>query len=469
MGLSAAFEIGKQGLRNYQIATEVVSENIANVNTPGYSRQRVILETAPPTTHNGFPLGSGVKISTVERYYDALLQKQLVNAGTTLGFDEKKLQVLQQIEPVFNEVAQDALGAALSNYFNAWSDLALNPTGAAERQAVLDRGRILADQFNYVSSALNDAMVTQNDSVSVVTGDLNRILDNIAQLNGQIKVTQQIYGNANEMLDQRDYLVRQLSEKIAVTYVENSDGTTDVSYTDGTGTYALVTGSMAGSFSTTAVGTLPDGTARNMVQVTTAGGAGPTTVAPVTGELGAVMVTRDTTLSAYLNQVNMLAQTVADTVNTQHQNGFDLNGVAGTAFFTYTAGREAATISVNPALTVATVAASGDATLKGDNANALSIAQLSKTNQATLSNATYSNYFNSLVAQVGLDVQSAANVVKQDEAFMKQLKTLREAHSGVSLDEELTELIKYQRSYQASAKLIATADEMLNVLINMLR
>jgi len=116
MGISAAFEIGKSGLKLFQVAAEVTSENIANVNTPGYSRQRVVLQTAPPTTHNGFPLGTGVRVQTVERYYDSLLQKQLVNAGATSSYNSTKAEVLQQIEPVFNEIAQEGIGAAITKF-----------------------------------------------------------------------------------------------------------------------------------------------------------------------------------------------------------------------------------------------------------------------------------------------------------------------------------------------------------------
>ena len=119
MGLSAAIEAARTGLNVYQVATEVTSENIANVNTPGYSRQRVLLENAPPTTQNGFSLGTGVRVSTVERFYDGLLQQQLVSADTVQSYDTQKSTVLQQIEPYFNEVANDGLGAAITKYFNS--------------------------------------------------------------------------------------------------------------------------------------------------------------------------------------------------------------------------------------------------------------------------------------------------------------------------------------------------------------
>jgi flagellar hook-associated protein 1 len=467
MGLSAAMEIGKNGLNIYRVATDVTSENIANVNTPGYSRQRVILETAPPTTSNGFPLGTGVKISTVERYYDGLLQKQLVNAQTTQGYDTTKSSVLQQIEPTFNEVSTDGLGAAITNFFGAWQDLTLNPTGSAERQAVLSRTQILTDNFKSVSTTLTDAVNTQNASLVPMTDSINATLKNIAQLNGQIKTTELVSGNANETRDQRDQLIRNLSQQIGITYTENSDGTTDVKYADSGA--SLVTGSTAGSFSftTNAVTGLYD------VNVAPPGGAAAL-VAPTTGQLGGTLALRDTIIPGYLAKVDALANTIATQVNTQHKLGFDQNGVAGVDFFT---GTTAATISLNfspgPPPTGITgtdkIAASGSLALLGDNSNALALAQLQTKKAMSAGTTTFGSYFNGLVSTVGLDAQSAKNTEAQDVAFTKQLTTLRESNSGVSLDEELTNLIKYQRSYQASAKLITTATEMMDTVIAMIR
>lgn len=467
MSLSSTLEIGKSGLRIYQVATEVVSENIANVNTPGYSRQRVILEDAPPSTANGFPLGTGVRISSVVRYYDALLQRQLVNAGTTSGYDTKKSEVLQQVEPIFNEVAQDGLGASIASFFNSWQDLSLNPTGNAERQAVLSTGKIMTDQFHYVSRTLNDAVVAQNEAVQPLVDSVNNILSNIAQLNGQIRVTELVSGNANEMRDKRDYLIRELAENMAVSFTENSDGMTDVTYTDTTGTYALVTGIDAATLSVTTSGTLADGsTPRNVVQIAAAGGGAATTVAPTTGELGAVMVMRDTTIPEYLNRVNSLASTVVSEVNAVHAAGYTLYAGNGVDFFS-AGGTTAETIALDfsdPNL----VAASQNSSSLGDNSNAVALAKLVSANTMSGGTTTFSNYYNGLVAQIGLDVNSAQTVAAQDSAFMKQLLTLRDSYSGVSLDEELTDLIKYQRSYQASAKLITTVDSMLDTLINMI-
>jgi flagellar hook-associated protein 1 FlgK len=466
MGLSAALEIGRNGLTIYRVAQEVTGENIANVNTPGYSRQKVVLESAVPTTANGFPLGTGVKITAVERYYDGLLQQQLVNAQTTQGFDTTKSTVLQQVEPSFNEVANDGIGTAVANYFTAWQDLSLNPSGSSERQVVMTRAQILADNFHSVSTALTDTISTQNASLVPLTDSINNTLSNIAKLNGQIKYTELVSGNANETRDQRDQLVRDLSQKIGITFTENNDGTTDIKYADGGA--ALVTGSTAGSFSltTNAVSGFYD------VNLTPPGGAAAL-VSPTSGQLGATMALRDTIVPGYLTQVDTLAKSIVDAINTKHAAGFSPTGGTGQNFFTPTAvvAGSAANFSIAAGLSITTIAASGSSTISGDNSNALSIAKLANatTVPSGAPTATFSSFYSSFVSKVGLDVMASKTTVTQDEAFTKQLSTLRESNSGVSLDEELTNLIKYQRSYQASAKLITTATEMMDSVMGLIR
>jgi flagellar hook-associated protein 1 len=456
MGLSAAMQIGKNGLTIYQVASEVTSENIANVNTEGYSRQRVILESAPPTTHNGFPLGTGVRISTVERYYDKLLQQQLSTAATTSGYDSTKSEVLQEIEPSFNELTQDGLGSAISNFFGAWQDLSTNPSGTTERQVVLSQAQTLVDNFKSISTTLNNAITTQNAALPTLTDEINNKLTNIAALNGQIKQTELVSGNANEMRDQRDQLVKELSQQIGINYTENSDGTTDITFADGGG--ALVTGQKAGSFS------LTTNTTTNLydVNLTPAGGTTAALVTPTQGELGATLAMRDSTTSGipyYLGQLNSLASSIITQVNTQHALGYD-SGTPPAVGGNFFSGTNASDIAVNITDPSKIAAASSAATSPGGNANALVIANLQ---------STFTTSYNTLVSKIGLDTQQAKTVVSQDEAFTKQLSTLRDSNSGVSLDEELTNLVMYQRSYQASAKLITTATDMMDIVIGMIK
>ncbi|ABL01048.1 flagellar hook-associated protein FlgK [Pelobacter propionicus] len=455
MGLSSAMEIGKRGLIIYQVATEVTGENIANVNTEGYSRQRVILETSPPTTHNGFPLGTGVKISTVERYYDSLLQQQLVTANSASGYDTLCSEVLQQIEPSFNELTNDGIGSAITNYFQAWEDLSTNASGTTERQVLLSQAQVLVESFNSVSTTLTDTIKAQDSSLTALTADINNKLTNIATLNAQIKQTELVSGNANEMRDQRDLLVKQLAEQMGIKYTENADGTTDVYVQDSTpATYYLVQGNQAGSL--TVGGTSPART----VTIDSVSGATKTVdstlyTAQDGGTLWATLQLRDVIIPDYIDQLDDLASTIITDVNTQHQAGFDINGDPGADFFS---GTSAATFSVSITDPNNIAAAGSSAAAPGGNGNALLIADLQ---------SGFSISYNTLVSQIGLDVDQAETVVEQDEAYLKQLNTLRDSKSGVSLDEELTNLVMYQRSYQASAKLITTVTEMMDTLLAM--
>jgi len=479
MSLNSVLEIGKTGLGIYQKAIEVTGQNIANVNTPGYSRQRVILETAPISTANGFPLGTGVRIASVERFYDGLLQQQLVTAQSTQGNDTTKSNVLQQIEPTFNEVTNEGLGAAISSFFDSWQDLTLNPAGSTERQTILSRAQILVDNFHSVSTTLNNAITTQDKALVPLTADISEKLKNIAQLNGQIKLTQLVSGNANELKDQRDQILRDLSTKVGIVTSEPNppDGTVNVNLAGGG--QALVNGNKYATMYTdnvvgaaaprndiflTAVGSPPPapGAVAGAEITATVGGTNNSL-----GELGATLGLRDTIIPGYLGNVDELANQIVTNVNTAHQAGFDITGTAGTPFFT---GATAGNIALNIATSDLIAAAGTAAAAPGDNSNARALAQLQNASIAFVGgNATFNSYYDSLVSKVGLDVMSAKNTVSQDNAFTQQLATLRESNSGVSLDEELSNLVIYQRSYQASAKVITTATDMLDMVIGLIR
>lgn len=479
MSLNSVLEMGKSGLNIYQLATQVTSQNISNVNTAGYSRQQVVLETAPSTTANGFSLGTGVRIAAITRSYDALLQQQLVNAHTTEGYDTAKYNVLQQIEPSFNEVTTDGLGAAISNFFGAWQDLTLNAAGTSERQAVLTYGKTLADNFHSMSTTLNNTISTQNTSVATQITSINSTLANIAQLNGQIKTTEMVSGSANELKDQRDQLIQDLSTKMGVKYTENADGTTDVYVTDNSASpvadYYLVKGQNAGT-----VNANTTNPAKTVVTVTdatsgaTSNAMDPTATTPFYtsdtsgGQLWATLKLRDVTIPGYLSQLDTLASTITSVVNTQHALGADLSGTTGLTFFD-AAATSAATFGISSDIaSTGNIAAAASGAASGDSSNAKLMAGLQNKLTMSGSSATFNGYYDGLVSAVGLDVQSSKTTVAQDTAYTSQLTTLQQSNSGVSLDEEMVNLVKYQRSYQASSKLITTATAMMDTVLGLI-
>jgi flagellar hook-associated protein 1 FlgK len=456
-------QIGSSAASAYQTAINVTSENISNVNTPGYSRQTAVLETAPQSMSSSSFAGNGVSVVSIQRAYDAVLQKELVSAQTSQGYDTTQSTSLQAIQPAFNEISTNGLGAAIDGFFNSWQDVAGDPTSTAARQGVLTSAQNLVDNFNSVSTSLTNAAATQNSSLVALTSDINQNLTDIAQLNGQIKAIGDSGGDTNELKDQRDLAIQNLSQQVGITYTENSDGTTDVKFADNGG--ALVTGSQAGSFSLTPT---PPAASNYVVNLTPVGGA-IGAVSPTTGTLGATLNLRDTVIPGYQKQVDTLATNIATAVNNLQASGNDQTGVAGIALFTPAppATITGATIAVNSSFTTSNVAAaaSGSGANSGDNTNALSIADLANDTTTMSGGQTFGNYYNSLVTQVGQDVKTSGNNVTRDQTYSNQLSTLQQSNSGVSLDEELVNLTKYQQSYQASAKVISTATSMIDIVL----
>ena len=286
---------------------------------------------------------------------------------------------------------------------------------------MLTSAQTLVDNFNYVSNNLSSAIATQNTSLVSLTAGINQILTNIAQLNGQIQVIGASGGNTNELKDQLNQNIQNLAKQIGITYTQNSDGTTDVNYADGGGALALVTGSQAGSFSLTPV---PPSSSNYTVNLTTAGSTtGPAAVSPASGTLGATLNLIDTVIPGYQSQVNALATNIATQVNNLQTSGVDQNGNTGAnvlPLFSFNPATSGATIAVTSNFGPSNIAAEGigpgpsfTPLGTGDSSNALAIADLA--NSSTMPGGqTFSDFYNSLVTQVGQDVQTSGNNVTQD-------------------------------------------------------
>jgi flagellar hook-associated protein 1 len=476
MGINSLFNIGTSGITMAQVAIEVTGENIANVNTPGYSRQKTIFETGPVINVNGIPLGTGVRIGEIQRNHDELLQLQLANGKSAYGESQVKQQALEQIEPSFNELTGEGLGQAMEDYFNSLQDLSTNSQGAAERQAVLTRSQILVDNFHQTSSSLQDVVQNADYSLEGITADISDKAKNIASLNNQILQTERLGGNANELRDQRDYMVQQLAEQVGISYAEQSDGTLTVNLSGG---QTLVQGSSYGTVSTQVNGA----TGLNNIMYTPIGGGASVDVTASIGgtdnslgKIGGTLQVRDEIVPGYIARLDEMANQLVTTVNTIHSSGYGLDGSQNNFFDP--AGTTASSIALNTALTGDKIAAAGQnpttVSGPGDNTNALALAQVKNTTLTFTAGgdsatATMVSYFDTLVSNVGIDAKNTANVTSRNESFLKQLNSVRESNSGVSIDEELTNLVKYQRSYEASARIINVATEMMDTVMGLIR
>ena len=434
MGIETAL----RGILAHQQALDVTAHNIGNAGTIGYTRQKAdLVATAPLDTTNG-QLGTGVDVASYQRIRDSFLDIQLRAQTMRSGYAEARQAALQQVEGALGEPGDNGLSTLLNRYWSSWQDVASAPENAATRQALIQNASSLASGFSSVASQIG---VVSGQTALAVTDTLtqvNSLGTKIAQLNATIASQKALGNTSNDLLDQRDVLIDQLSKLGNISWTDQPSGAVDVTVGGG----ALVTG----------------------VTATTLVEADLTSL--TSGKLAALVELRDTTLPGYLTSLNAVAKQLADKVNAQHALGYDIaTGAAGAAFFTYTGGSEAATLAVsgaiaaNPLLIATSDTLPGSATGRaGNSGNAIAIAGLR-------GDAAIDVAYVRLVNKIGADSQESTRELDNASTLTSALENRRQSVSGVSLDEEMTNLIKFQRGFQASSRALNVMDDMLELLI----
>ena len=217
-------DIGRGALLAHQKAISITGHNIANVNTPGYSRQRVNLETTLGLTDASGQMGTGVKVSNIQRIYDQFLGSQVNTASYNQGKWEAQKSSLERVEIIFDETTGFGLNQAMGDFFNAWQDLANNPEGHTERQVLVGKSEIMAGTFNNISSDLNQLQNDLDSSIEGAVLEINTISGEIADLNAKISDIEKSGQNANDLRDKRDVYLKELSSMIDISSFEGRDG-----------------------------------------------------------------------------------------------------------------------------------------------------------------------------------------------------------------------------------------------------
>ncbi len=545
----------KLGLLTQQLALEVTGNNIANVETEGYSRQDVVLESNTPRSISQGQLGTGVRVSGIERVFDQFLFQQILSEGDLTGNFEVRKDVFEQLEILFNENQGRSLNGELSELFAAFQDLSSNPTGLPERAEVVGRAQSLASVFNNLGDGLFKIQRNIDAIVSDEVSQINSLASEIAKLNQAVFANSPGQFSANDLKDQRDRLVKELSEKIDITLVKEADG--QLSLTLGNGV-PLVLKDFSFDLSTGL-----NGNNKSFLDVFISNGAGGTTnvtSAIQGGELKGNLDMRDLEVPAVKQKLDRLAAGFVQEFNRVHQQGFGVDGSTGVNFFTplsptvftntlntgsaqvsvvnaspttvavddfeitmtganafnltnlttgasagsftFTAGTTfnlaggfAVNITGTPAVgdrfkfsvsenaaTFVTVSsevlansqkiAAGNAT-SGDGGNAGDLAGLQSEltfNSVTLQSGsgafTFDEFYNALVSAIGIESATSQAGVRQQEAVLLQLNNRRESISGVSIDEELINLVQFQQAFNASARMISLVEELFDTLIN---
>ena len=430
-----------RGILAQQLAIDVTGHNISNANTVGYTRQRAVLSPTDPYTVPGTTrppqagqLGTGVDVASYQRVRDSFIDIQYRAQAMRQGSATATQDGLSQVEGALREPSDNGLNSLLQRYWSSWQDVSNNPENLATRQSLAQNAASLADGFTSVSSQLSTIKSQTSQSVGFTLDEVNQIGGQVAQLNDAIMKARVTGDQPNDLLDSRDNLLDRLSQLGNVTVTDTTLGQVDISI----GGASLVTGASSATIAETDLTSL------------------------TSGKLSGLIKLRDVTIPGYQSKLDTLASTLITATNTQHALGTDLNGNPGGAFFT---GNSASTIGVNASLVSnpALIAASGNGQ-PGNAANALVMAGIR--NQTLVGSATIDTAYSQLVTQIGSDSQQAQRDKSTADLLVGSLDDRRQSVSGVSLDEEMTNLMRFQRGYQASARAMSAMDEMIDQLIS---
>lgn len=436
--------ISRSGVAASQRALDVISHNIANVSTPGHSRQRVEQVSTdrlgPSLLLGPGANGAGVSITTVSRARDALMDANVRSELGGSAGSEINLQTLSEIERALGPHS-GGLGEALTAFWNGWEELSLDATSQTSRTQVMEAAETLARSL---SAAALDVEAVQASNIAVaqtMMDEQNAALAEVARLNGEIRAQEAVGDNANALLDERDRQLDTLASTMGATVNLSTDDMVNVSI----GGYEVVRGTSHSTMSITG----------DPAVLETSEGA----IISPGGEMGARLVEGSAASGQVVAELDALALGIRDMVNTQHQLGFDLSGGAGGDVFSASS---AADFAVAATLTLDGLAASASGA-NADGNHAIEMAGLR--DQAGV-DGTLGEQARAVVGRVGSAVLTAQTRVDSDAGALASLEASRSALTGVNLDEELTMLLQYQRAYEASARALTSMDQMLDVLIN---
>ncbi|MGF7184475.1 flagellar hook-associated protein 1 FlgK [Desulfitispora alkaliphila] len=549
-------EIARKGLQTQQRSLDVTSHNIANANTPGYSRQSAVQSATRPWTipsmnkpHQAGQVGTGSEVQEIQRMRDQFIDLQVRNESKELGYWDAKADTLQKLEVVINEPSNAGLRTVMDQFWESWQELSKNPESDAVRATVRQRGIAVAETFRHMDRQLTELQQDINATVGVKVDQINSLARQIRDLNDQIVRIEVDGSNANDLRDKRDHLMDELSKIVDMSYVEDQDGSVRITV----GGKALVMGTRVNELETVPMtstsqyndldGNVHEWELDKIKGINTVQWKDGAALNIRSGELHALMESVGYIengevkgiIPDMMREIDHLANSVVTATNWTHLQGYGLDDTDARVFFTQTILSEAEDTTNDPPIQeyealapvrardmfvdqeiindTGKIAASRDfigesgkeRVIAGDNQNALALAEL-KHNMAVItsreymrnpqlvelpgvgvgnfsdnftivdkygndmtvntSKATFDDFFRGVVGQLGIDTQEAERMSLNQEQLLNQQINRRESVSGVSLDEEMAHMIKFQHAYNAAARTMTTMDEMLDTLIN---
>lgn len=446
MSISRIYEATKRSLLTQQAAINTTARNIANVNTPGYTRRRIDMSRLTL----GF---SGMDGASAMRIQNRFVESQLWYEKQELGKQSMNEMLLQQVEGTFGEPSDSGLSNIMSEYWNSWSNLASNPESISARTLVKDKGVLLANTFNRLDKNLKNLQQQVGQEIQQKVSEINNIVHQVEMINEQIGAH-----GSNDLLDQRDLLIHQLASKIDIQVNESSNGSLAIA----SGGHILISGGYANQLRVDKT-QLSNGVFNIDIKMVN----GDNSVNISSGELGGLLEVHNDHVAGYIEKLNTMAISLKDAVNNVQASGYNLSGITGVNFFKDNisgAGDFAVADEIlnDPSL----IASSAGADTPGDGSIAQMVTDLQNSN--IVEGSTLSDFYNTLITGIGNQVQEAKFIKDNQERIVEQLSNQQAAVSGVSLDEEMTNLIQYEQAYQAAARMVTTVDELMESVLRMI-
>jgi flagellar hook-associated protein 1 len=459
-GLFTALNAARTSLEVNQKSIEIVGNNISNVNTEGYSRQSAELTPYPAMNFGDFFVGQGVKVTDVQRDHDTFVTNQLIDKAVDYGYQNGQARPLSELEGIFT-ITEENIATDIDRYFDSWQELAASPSDLVLRDVTIQRGEQLSTDFNNTVNNLDTIQNNINDTIVSKVEDVNSKIKEIAELNDRI-FTIEIRGQtANTARDRREMLAKDLAETVGAQSYEDSKGMLAVQLPGG---LPLVQGNTAMSLET-----VPNGA--NVDVVLHAGGVTRTLgLNNMGGEFAGLSYIRDTFIPKLKTDLDTLAYEISTTVNAQHRAGAGLDSSTNNDFFVEPAVvlNAARNMAVNGSLQAEQVAAAQapavGSVAPGDNRNALLISNIGE-NHLIGGVDNFNSYYGKMTSRVGIETNQNELSLQGAQDAVDQLENLRDGLSGVSLEEEMIDLITFQRGFESSAKFLSTVDEMMNTLL----
>lgn len=481
--------IGRSGLNASKKSLEVTGHNLSNVNTEGYSRQRVMQSTAIPISVGGYIQGTGVKVDGVRRFNDEFIDKRLSNALANNSFYEARTENLEQVENIFNELDSDGLNQVLNKFFNSFRELANQPENETIRSVVRDNANLVVKDFRRIRGTLDTQSVNIDRKIENSVAEVNQLLHHIADLNGKITSIESAQGETGDLRDQRDIALRNLSENFKIhTYVDEKNRF--IITAQGIGT--LVTGLHVQELGTMTRNKNQSSNGMNgSVEIVLKDRPSQKITDQFKGgTLSSIIKVRNDDLKKLQNDIDGIAYQFTTSVNTIHRQGFvnrpitigadgkpaavDLKGpTTGLDFFKQPLSVEEAgnfiDLSDSVKKDLSNIAAALDPNAPGDNRVAIAISKLQHERISGEGSVTLEEQYLQTIGSIGLETGKARLDAEQASGILAQANSLRERLTGVSIDEETANMVRYQQAYQASAKIMQAADDMFKTVLELKR